>query len=153
MKEFLGIGAGQNYNAYPVLSLDNVASGITHCISGFDNIGVEVRNCYFESSCSIFRFGGTNVLVENCEAAAPATYGHRWGLTDEEKRNRAPSVNCRHNCLTAFLYYCDDRANVRKNPGNILIRNCSFKNPDTMISIPFGHLWCSNRSCGSCGCE
>ena len=29
------IGAGQNYNAYPVLSLDNVASGLTHCISGF----------------------------------------------------------------------------------------------------------------------
>ncbi len=29
------IGAGQNYNAYPVLSIDNVASGITHSISGF----------------------------------------------------------------------------------------------------------------------
>lgn len=27
--------AGQNYAAYPVLSLDNVASGITHSISGF----------------------------------------------------------------------------------------------------------------------
>ncbi len=28
-------GAGQNYNAYPVLGLDNVASGLTHSISGF----------------------------------------------------------------------------------------------------------------------
>ena len=28
-------GAGQNYGSYPVLSLDNVASGITHSISGF----------------------------------------------------------------------------------------------------------------------
>lgn len=28
-------GAAQNYNAYPVLSVDNVVSGITHCISGF----------------------------------------------------------------------------------------------------------------------
>ena len=28
-------GAAQNYGAYPVISLDNVASGITHCISGF----------------------------------------------------------------------------------------------------------------------
>lgn len=27
--------AGQNYAAYPVLSLDNVASGITHSLSGF----------------------------------------------------------------------------------------------------------------------
>ena len=28
-------GAGQNYGCYPVLSMDNVVSGITHCISGF----------------------------------------------------------------------------------------------------------------------
>ena len=28
-------GAGNNYGTYPVLSIDNVASGITHCISGF----------------------------------------------------------------------------------------------------------------------
>lgn len=28
-------GAGQNYNAYPVLSLDNVVSGLTHTIAGF----------------------------------------------------------------------------------------------------------------------
>ena len=32
------IGAGQDYNAYPVLSLDNVASGITHSISGFASL-------------------------------------------------------------------------------------------------------------------
>lgn len=28
-------GAGQNYSAYPVLSFDNVVSGITHSLSGF----------------------------------------------------------------------------------------------------------------------
>ncbi len=32
------IGAGQNYNAYPVLSMDNVCSGLTHCISGFASL-------------------------------------------------------------------------------------------------------------------
>lgn len=31
-------GAGQNYNAYPVLSLDNVVSGLTHSISGFASL-------------------------------------------------------------------------------------------------------------------
>ena len=31
-------GAGQNYGAYPVLSLDNVVSGITHSISGFASL-------------------------------------------------------------------------------------------------------------------
>lgn len=28
-------GAGNNYGSYPVLSFDNVVSGLTHCISGF----------------------------------------------------------------------------------------------------------------------
>ena len=31
-------GAGQNYGSYPVLSFDNVVSGITHCISGFSSL-------------------------------------------------------------------------------------------------------------------
>lgn len=31
-------GAGQNYAAYPVLSMDNVVSGITHAISGFASL-------------------------------------------------------------------------------------------------------------------
>lgn len=30
--------AGQNYSAYPVLSIDNVVSGITHSISGFASL-------------------------------------------------------------------------------------------------------------------
>lgn len=36
------IGAGQNYNAYPVLSMDNVVSGITHSISGFASLYVMI---------------------------------------------------------------------------------------------------------------
>lgn len=36
------IGAAQNYNAYPVLSLDNVFSGVTHCISGFASLYLAV---------------------------------------------------------------------------------------------------------------
>ena len=32
------IGAAQNYACYPVLSLDNVFSGVTHCISGFASL-------------------------------------------------------------------------------------------------------------------
>ena len=34
------IGAMQNYNAYPVLCMDNVVSGLTHCISGFASLYV-----------------------------------------------------------------------------------------------------------------
>ncbi|MBQ2720646.1 MAG: YwaF family protein, partial [Clostridia bacterium] len=30
--------AGNNYGSYPVISFDNVVSGITHCISGFTSL-------------------------------------------------------------------------------------------------------------------
>ncbi len=35
-------GAGQNYGSYPVLSLDNVVSGITHSISGFCSLYIVI---------------------------------------------------------------------------------------------------------------
>lgn len=36
------IGAGQNYACYPVLSLDNVVSGLTHSISGFSSLYIAI---------------------------------------------------------------------------------------------------------------
>lgn len=35
-------GAGQNYASYPVLSIDNVSSGITHSISGFASLYIGI---------------------------------------------------------------------------------------------------------------
>ena len=35
-------GAGQNYSCYPVISIDNVSSGITHCISGFASLYIVI---------------------------------------------------------------------------------------------------------------
>lgn len=36
--------AGNNYSCYPVLSMDNVVSGITHCISGFSALYIAISN-------------------------------------------------------------------------------------------------------------
>lgn len=117
------------------------------CIAGFDNTNVVIRRCSFNSACSLMRFGGTDVLVENCHGYAPAKYGHRYNLSDEKKRSGAPTdENCRYNCLTVFLYYCDNRARIHKTPGNIVIRNSSFDGVDAIFNLPFGHKWCSNRS-------
>ena len=35
-------GAGQNYNAYPVLGFDNIVSGLTHTISGFCSLYIAI---------------------------------------------------------------------------------------------------------------
>lgn len=148
-----GITVLGGHDGFDVRTCDNIL--VEKCrfltgddgIAGFDNIGVTVRDCYFESSCSIFRFGGTDVLIENCTGVAPATYGFRGSLSPEEKKNRAATTPaCRHNNSNVFLYYCDNRAKIRKTPGNILIRNCQFRNPDSIMRLPFGHKWACNRS-------
>ena len=118
------------------------------CIAGFDNIDVTVRNCVFESACSVLRFGGTNVLVESCKAYPPTHYGFRGKLPTEDRiaGNKSEPDSDRPEALNAFLYYCDRRAKVRKIPGNIVIRNCSFKGMKRIFRMPFGHKWCCNRS-------
>lgn len=141
------------HDGFDVRTCDNVAiedctfqTG-DDCIAGFDNINVQIRNCYFESACSILRFGGTNVLVEDCRGFAPGRYAFRGSMTPWEKQNRlATGESHRRNCRNVFLYYCDYRAAIRHTPGNIIFRNCHFKNPDSIMRLPFGHKWCCNRS-------
>ena len=117
------------------------------CVAGFDNIGVTVRRCIFDSACSMLRFGGTDVLIEDCEGYAPSTYGFRGSLTPEQRRNRADTdESCRHSCHNVFLYYCDMRAQIRRTPGNIVIRNGRFYNPNAVLNHYFGHVWCCNRA-------
>ena len=55
------------------------------CIAGFANVNTLVERCHINSSCSAFRFGGTNMLVRDCEICGPGEYGFRGALSREEK--------------------------------------------------------------------
>ncbi len=122
------------------------------CIAGFDNKNVVIRNCIFDSACSALRFGGTDVLIENCQGIAPSSYGFRGTLTPEEKAAGAPTgAHTKHTMKTPFQYYCDFRADIRYAPGNIVMRSCKFENPDALFLHPFDgeHIWCCNRALNS----
>lgn len=122
------------------------------CIAGFDNCDVIIRNCTFDCACSALRFGGNNVLIENCHSTAPARFGHRCSLPRESLAIGAlTDESSRHNMLTFFLYYCDFRAEIRKTPGDIIIRNCDIENADGLFELSFDgkHKWCTNRSLSS----
>lgn len=143
------------HDGFDVRSCDNIVIENCNfctgddCIAGFDNYNVHIHDCILDCACSALRFGGTKVLVENCRTVAPASFGHRWGMSTEDKqRNVLPGPECRHNMHTPFLYYCDFRADIRHTPGDILIRNCEFQNPDALFQLQFDgkHIWCCNRS-------
>ena len=65
-------GAGQNYNAYPVLSFDNVVSGLTHSISGFASLYILISGM---ASMKKKNIGITfAILLSFCAAAFCANY-------------------------------------------------------------------------------
>ena len=121
------------------------------CIAGFDNHDVTVRNCDLKTACSVFRFGGNHVLIENCRST-PASFGFRGSIPKDQRHlSHLPTESARHIAHTPFLYYCDFRADIRKTPGDITVRNCSFDGTRQLFRLEFDgeHKWCCNRSLSS----
>ena len=117
-------------------------------VAGFDNNNVIIRNCKLNSSCMPLRIGGNNFLVENC-VSDERNYGPRGRLSYEDKIMGAQeNADSRHECLAVFAYYCDFRADVRKTPENIVIRNCRFEQARESIRLEFTGLnrWCRQKA-------
>lgn len=64
------IAAGNNYAAFPVLSIDNVASGITHCLSGFGCLYIFISGMVSMQKKNILLTFG--ILLVFCVAAYTA---------------------------------------------------------------------------------
>ena len=107
------------------------------CVAGFDNHRVTVRNCYINSSCSAFRFGGNDVLVEKCTIKGPGEWGFRGTLTKEQKMAGAPTPpgSClgRTNMLSFFTYYADGTHPIRDFARRIVLRDCTVENADRFL--------------------
>ncbi len=117
-------------------------------IAGFDNNDVIIRNCLVNSACQSLRFGGNNVLMDNC-TSEERRFGFRKELSTEEKRlGELTNEKCRHESTVPFSYYCDHRAILRKPAEHIVILNCRFAQARELIRLEFDglHRWCCNRS-------
>jgi hypothetical protein len=105
-------------------------------VAGFDNINVVVRNCEISSACSAFRYGGYNILVDNCNVWAPCPYQFRGSFTYEEKAAGATvSEKGRTNMLALWTNFVTDDLPVRHAPGKIVLRNCRVKNADRLLHL------------------
>ena len=106
------------------------------CIAGFDNLDVVIRNCEISSACSAFRYGGNNILVENCNVWGPCPYQFRGSFSYEEKAaGLIVSEKGRNNMLSFWTNFVTDDLPVRRPAGKVLIRNCTVKNADRMLHL------------------
>ena len=84
--------------------------------------------------------------MQTKEIQAALDDGFRNWLTDDEKIHSAKTgEHCRHKMHTPFQCYCEFRADIRYTPGNIVVRNCRFDNPNALFPHPYGTIWCCNR--------
>lgn len=114
------------------------------CVAGFGNYNVTVRNCVMNTACSGFRYGGADILIENCRFYGPARFMFRGSLSKEEKISGArASLTGRTNMLSMFTYYADRSVKILKQPENIVIRNCSVSCCDRFIHYNFSgnEIW------------
>ena len=106
------------------------------CVAGFDNLDVVIRDCEISSACSAFRYGGNNILVENCNIWGPCPYQFRGSFTMEEKiAGVTTSARGRNNMLSFWTNFVTEDLPVRRPAGKILIRNCTVKNADRMLHL------------------
>ena len=108
------------------------------CIAGFDNINVHIKDCEISSSCSAFRYGGYNILVENCHIYGPCKYPFRGSLTMEEKIAGAyssDSPKARNNMLSLLTNFVTADLPVRHAPGKIVFRDCIVENADRFLHL------------------
>ena len=119
------------------------------CIAGFGNCNVLVQNCVLNSSCSAFRFGGTNVLIEKTKIYGPGKYCYRGDLSQEEKKNgvMASTEKCRNEMLSAFTYYADYSVPIPVQPGNIVMQDCEIENAQRFLHFNYSgnEAWQKHR--------
>ncbi len=106
------------------------------CVAGFDNHDVVVRNCEISSACSAFRYGGNNILVEDCNIYGPCPYQFRGSFSLEEKiAGVTVSEKGRNNMLSFWTNFVTNDLPVRKPAGKVILRNCTVKNADRLLHL------------------
>ena len=105
-------------------------------IAGFDNINVHVKNCEISSACSAFRYGGYNILVEDCHIYGPCRYPFRGSLPLAEKIvGASSSPKARRNMLSVLTNFVSADLPVRHAAGKIVFKNCRVQNADKFLHL------------------
>lgn len=107
------------------------------CIAGINMENLTVRNCDLNTSCDIFRAGGSHFLIENCRMYGPGEYPHRMTVVQNrgtdavrDKSNTLPKEQGRHNLEGVFLNFASQNYPCPEPYHDIVFRNCTVENPE-----------------------
>lgn len=96
--------------------------------AGNDNRDFVVKNCKINTSCSAFRFGGYNLLVQGCKIWGPGEYAHK--------------IENHVNMPIAFVHFSPSDENPELPSGNWIIQDLTIENADLVYMYNFRDgLW------------
>ena len=110
------------------------------CIAGINMENLTVRNCELNSSCDVFRAGGSHLLIENCRMWGPGEYPHRQTVVQNrgteavrDKRNTLPKEQGRHNLECVFVHFSSTDHPAHEPFHDVVFRNCTVENADRFL--------------------
>ena len=95
------------------------------CIAGINVKDLLIRRCILNTSCNLFRIGGTNIHVKDCYAYGEGYYPHRMTVV-KGKNEELPREQGRHNTLFLVDYFANK--NYPEKPSDIHFEDCVFEN-------------------------
>jgi len=102
------------------------------CIAGMDVNRLTVNNCELNTSCNIFRIGGTDIIIENCYARGPGFYPHRMTVV-KNKNNILSREEGRHNTIYFLEYFSSEVYPAAEPAHGWIIKNCNIGGVDRFM--------------------
>ena len=102
------------------------------CIAGINIRDMHIKNCYFNTSCDVFRIGGNNILIEDSKVIGPGKYPHRKTIF-VDKNHFLPIKEGRHNTICLLIYFASMSHPSKEDSKNITFRNMTIKNVDMFL--------------------
>ncbi len=103
------------------------------CIAGVNAENIVIRNCEFCTSCQVFRFGGSHLLVENCNIFGPGYYSHRITRRKEKGKDEwLDRKEGRRNVICLFMHF-SSKEFPHEPFCDIVFRNCTVDTVDTIL--------------------
>ncbi len=110
------------------------------CVAGVNIENITVRRCDLNTSCNVFRIGGTHVLIEDCHIWGPGIYPHRMTVVQNRgteavrsKANALPREAGRHNAYTVYLHFASSTFPNGEPYHDVVFKNCTVDYVDNFL--------------------
>ena len=110
------------------------------CVAGINVRNLTVRRCEMNTSCDVFRMGGTHILVDSCHIWGPGIFPHRMSVVQNRgtekvrlKSNTLPREAGRHNLISVYLHFGSEEHPFGEPYRDVVFRSCLVENADSFL--------------------